>query len=124
MDHLPNEKPEPPTAGWEPQPVRVVMGETPAPHVVIAIGDDELDVTTALESVTLHLSVDGCALHLALRADVDEIDMLADGTSVVVPGAVEITAEEIDELLANRGMSESAGTVIAEHLAGRARQGG
>lgn len=100
-------------------PVRVRIGETP-PTIEIEVDGETVDITKAVIRLGLYLDADQNRLQLELAADVQGVDWTAAGAEVVLAGAVEITAEEIDAALAGSGWgSGTAGEIVLAHLRDR-----
>jgi hypothetical protein len=97
-------------------PVRLSIGDDPAPFIRLAMNGESVDITAAVETLNFQITGTGTLLELVLRADIDAVDFVASETIVAVPGGVELTAEEIDGVLASKGMSETAGEALAAHL--------
>lgn len=82
----------------------------------------EVDILPALERLVVEMSGQGVYVTMTLQAVVDagSFSFDVDRVAVTVP-TPDVTAEEINEVLLSKGMSESPGEAIAGWLASRRR---
>lgn len=120
MDQLPT-----PVEGIPHRPLMLWVEHEPRPAVRVGYGlETAVDVTATLIRLEVVLDDIGCRVLIDARCDLRSFGFPVQTIMQPTGGLDGLTARELDEVVANKGYSESVGEAILEHLATRDPAGG
>lgn len=108
-----------PAEGLPHAPLRLRVESEPRPRVLVGFDGQEVDVTQALIRLELVLDDVGCRVLIDARCDLESFGFPV--TTIMRPsaGLDGLTAHELDQVVAEKGYSESIGEAIIDYLGSR-----
>ena len=112
-----------PEPGIPHAPIRLRITDDPRPAILLGPAGAEVDLTASL--IRLEFVVDdvGARVLIDARADIAGVDFPVTHVFAAREVLDGLTATGLDDIIAGRGMSESPGQAVIEHLQERLDRG-